>query len=188
MRSIREVSTFKFNMQMIQHAAARMVALAFCGLFIAQAQAENITGRITDIADGDSLTLQDAQHQRHQIRLAGIDAPELAQEFGPQARTSLAILARNQQATADCKQAGANPTGPNRLADCIVIVGGKDIGLEQIRLGMAWWYQQNVSVLSVQAQSDYRQAEFNAKIHRLGLWNGKNPSPPWVWRHGRLDE
>jgi len=162
---------------------ARMAALAFCGLFLIQAQAENITGRITDIADGDSLTLQDAQHQQHSIRLAGIDAPELAQDFGQQAKASLSLLALNQPATAECKQ-----PGPNQTAICVVRVGGNDIGLAQLGAGMAWWYQQNALALSVQVQSDYRQAEFNAKIHRLGLWNSKNPTPPWVWRRGRLDE
>jgi len=165
------------------HPVARIASLAFCGLFLIQAQAENMTGRITDIADGDSLTLQDAQQQQHSIRLVGIDAPELAQDFGQQAKSSLANLALNQQATAECKQAG-----PNQPAICVVRVAGKDIGLAQIGAGMAWWYQQNVAALSVQAQTDYRQAEFNAKIHRLGFWDSKNPTPPWVWRHGRLDE
>ncbi len=167
---------------------AKMAALAFCGLFLLQAQAESMMGRVTDIADGDSLTLQDAQHRQHAIRLAGIDAPELPQDFGQQAKSGLANLALNQPATAECKQADSNQQGPNQPVICVVRVGGKDIGLAQINAGMAWWYQQNAAALTVQAQSDYRQAEFNAKIHRLGLWNSKNPTPPWVWRHGRLDE
>ena len=129
------------------------------------------------------LTLQDAQHQQHQIRLAGIDAPELAQAFGQHAKTSLSLLALNQQATANCQK-----PNPNRLEICAVTIGGKDIGLAQIGSGMAWWYQQNAEALSVQTQTDYRQAEFNAKIHRLGFWNSKNPTPPWVWRHGRVDD
>jgi endonuclease YncB( thermonuclease family) len=176
--------TKKPNMQTPRlNSVASIAALACCGLFFIQAQAESMTGRVADIADGDSLTLQDAQHQQHAIRLAGIDAPELAQDFGQQAKSSLASLALNQPATAVCKQ-----PAPNQPAVCTVNIGGKDIGLAQIGAGMAWWYQQNAMSLSVQAQSDYRQAEFNAKIHRLGFWNSKNPTPPWVWRRGRWDD
>ena len=163
--------------------AIRIAALAFCGLYFPHAQAENLTGQVMSIADGDTLTLQDAQHQQHQIRLAGIDAPELAQAFGQHAKTSLSLLALNQQATAHCQK-----PNPNRLEICAVTIGGKDIGLAQIGSGMAWWDQQNAPELSVQAQTNYRQAEFNAKIHRLGFWNSKNPTPPWVWRHGRVDD
>ena len=163
--------------------AIRMAALACCGLLFSQAQAENITGQVISITDGDTLTLQDAQHQPHQIRLAGIDAPELAQEFGKQAKTSLSRLALDQQATANCQK-----PKPHRPGICAVIIGGKDVGLAQIGNGMAWWYQQNAAELTVQTQTNYRQAEFNAKIHRLGFWNSKNPTPPWVGRHGRVDE
>ena len=163
--------------------ATRMTALVFCGLFFSHAHAEKISGQVISIADGDTLTLQDAQTHQHQIRLAGIDAPELTQDFGQQAKTHLANLALNQQVTADCKK-----TEPNRLEICAVTIGGNDIGLEQIRKGMAWWYQQNAAELPVQTQTNYRQTEFNAKIHRLGFWNSKNPTPPWVWRHGRSDE
>jgi endonuclease YncB( thermonuclease family) len=49
-------------------------------LVLAQfAWAGSIEGRVVGIADGDTLTLLDAQHQQHKIRLAGIDAPEAHQ-------------------------------------------------------------------------------------------------------------
>ena len=160
-----------------------IAAFAFCGILFSPAHAEMITGRVISIADGDTLTLLDALNREHQISLAGIDAPELAQAFGQQAKTSLAALALDQQATANCNKRGRLPH-----EICTVSVDGKDIGLEQIRIGMAWWYWQNAAGLTVQTQTNYRQAEFNAKIHRLGFWNSNNPTPPWVWRHGRLDE
>jgi len=166
-----------------RYLAMRIAALACCGLCFSQAHAETIVGQVISITDGDTLMLQDAQQQQHQIRLAGIDAPELAQDFGQQAKTSLSALALNQQAMAACKKADTN-----RLEICTVTIGGQDIGQTQIGNGMAWWYHQNATELTVQTQTNYRQVEFNAKIHRLGLWNSKNPKPPWVWRHGRLDE
>nr|MBP8163714.1 thermonuclease family protein [Propionivibrio sp.] len=51
-----------------------------------------------------------------------------------------------------------------------------------VRTGMAWWNPQHTSLQSTQERADFQQAEFNAKIRRFGLWNSKNPVPPWQWR------
>ena len=40
------------------------------------ANAETITGRVVGVADGDTITVLDADKMQHKIRLAGIDAPE----------------------------------------------------------------------------------------------------------------
>ena len=39
--------------------------------------AYELTGRIISIADGDTVTLLDANLQQHKIRLSGIDAPDM---------------------------------------------------------------------------------------------------------------
>ena len=147
------------------------------------ARAETLEGRVTEVSDGDTLTLSDLELRPQTIHLFGIDAPELGQDFGPKARSSLSALAFNHTAKAHC-------TAHDRYghALCVVYVQGKDIGLEQIRTGMAWWNQGHVLRQTAQDRSIYQQAEFNAKIRRLGLWNSKNPTPPWNWRHGRLEE
>ena len=160
-----------------------VIAAMFGGFCAAPAQAETYMGRIIGVADGDSLTLLDAQNRSHNIRLIGIDAPELAQVGGQQAQTSLAALALDQKATALCY-----PPVLNQRQICTVTIGGQDISLAQIRSGMAWWYLQNAAALSVATQSNYRQAEFHAKTRRLGLWNAKNQKPPWDWRPERLDQ
>ena len=45
------------------------------------ATADTITGRVVGIADGDTVTVLDAQHVQHKIRLAGIDAPDRRQSL-----------------------------------------------------------------------------------------------------------
>ena len=42
--------------------------------------------------DGDTLTLLDAEHTQHKIRLSGIDAPEKAQAFGEPSKQNLSRL------------------------------------------------------------------------------------------------
>ena len=41
-----------------------------------------IEGKVVGIADGDTLTVLDADHNYHKIRLIGIDAPEHGQDYG----------------------------------------------------------------------------------------------------------
>ena len=51
--------------------------------------AETIVGRVVGIADGDTITVLDADKVQHKIRLAGIDAPEEKQAFGNRSKESL---------------------------------------------------------------------------------------------------
>lgn len=155
------------------------LSVAVIALFSLAVQAETLSGRVVAIADGDTLTILDATNQQHKIRLSGIDAPERAQEFGQKAKTSLSALAFNQTATAECRKKDRY-----QREICVVYVGRTDVGLEQVREGMAWWYQQYSKDQTPQERADYQQAEFMAKIHRYGLWSSKNPTPPWEWRHG----
>lgn len=48
----------------------------FLFLLACSVHAETLTGRVVGIADGDTITVLDANHQQYKIRLSGIDAPE----------------------------------------------------------------------------------------------------------------
>lgn len=162
----------------------RRLSILALALLSCCVQAETITGRIVAITDGDTLTLLDTANQQHRIRLAGIDSPEKGQDFDARAKSALAALAFGNQASAECRK-----RDKYQRETCLVRIDGQDIGLEQVRAGMAWWYRPYISEQTAQERADYEQAEFNAKIHRLGLWNSKNPTPPWDWRREmRLDE
>lgn len=147
------------------------------------AQAESISGSVVSVADGDTLTILDTANQQHKIRIAGIDSPEKSQDFGQKAKTNLSALAFNQTATADCRK---RDRYQRRV--CMVRVDGKDVGLEQVRAGMAWWYRHYISEQTALERAEYEQAELGAKLRRLGLWVGKNPIPPWEWRRGNRFE
>jgi len=163
--------------------AARFIAIACCGLCFSLAQAVELRGRVVAVLDGDTLTLLATDNLQYRITLAGIDAPELPQDFGQKSKANLAALALARQATVHCW------AGEQYLrATCVVRVGGKDLGLAQVQAGLAWWYRQHAAEQAAQARADYEQAEFNAKARRLGLWNSRNPMPPWDWRRGRLNE
>ena len=151
--------------------------LAFFSLF---AEADVVSGRVVNVSSGDTLTIVDRTNQRHKIHLIGLAAPDIVQAFGQTARTGLSAIAFNQHVQASCRL-----HDQLQHALCIVYQGGLDIGLKQLREGMAWANPAHDKYLSVQERSVYQQAEFFAKIHRGGLWNSKNPTPPWVFRNGR---
>ncbi len=53
--------------------------------------ADTLTGKVVRIADGDTVTLLVGDHQVR-IRLFGIDAPELGQDYSRKSKEALADL------------------------------------------------------------------------------------------------
>lgn len=152
----------------------RILALA-CLVVTSSGQADTLIGRVVAITDGDTLVIQ-AEHGRQEIRVAGIDAPERVQSFGARSRANLGQWVFQKHASAEC----LNSTG-NAPKRCVVRVDGEDVGLRQLRDGMAWWVREDFESQTPEALS-YQQAETMARLRRLGLWSETNPRPPWDWR------
>ena len=66
-----------------------------------------------------------------------------------------------------------------------VIVDGHDVNLAQVKAGMAWFYRYDQKELSTENRKLYAQAEDEARANNKGLWQDKNPMPPWEWRRLR---
>jgi endonuclease YncB( thermonuclease family) len=140
-------------------------------------RADQRQGTVVAVADGDTLTLLDAARRQHRIRLDGIDAPERTQAYGRRARESLAALAHGRSATADCDKIDRYGR-----AVCRVTVDGVDVGLEQVRRGLAWHYVRYAHEQSVIARAVYARAEAQAKQERSGLWAAPDHTAPWDYR------
>jgi len=109
------------------HVSA-VLLLALCEF----AFAGEITGLVVGIADGDTVTILDADHRQHKIRLAGIDAPEKRQDFGNRSKQSLSGMAYMQQVTVETGKTDRY----GRLVGKVV-VNGQDVNLEQVHRGVA---------------------------------------------------
>lgn len=140
----------------------------------------DFTGRVVSISDGDTITVLDSDNHQHKVRIAGIDAPERHQPFGEKSRASMGALAFHQEARLDCRKQDRY-----RRDVCTVFIEAKDIGLEQVTRGMAWWYRAYAKEQTQQQRQDYEVAEFQAQSRRAGLWAEKNPVPPWEWRRAK---
>jgi len=162
-----------------QASLAVRVAVLAAALAFGPARADGwtLSGRVMALKDGDSFVLLDGKTQ-HPIRIAGIDAPEHGQPYGNASKRNLSRLIFNRNVEARCYR--RDRFGRNV---CRVFGDrGQDVGLEQVRAGMAWWLRDHAAEQRPEEQGGYQGAEDAARVTRRGLWKDAKPVPPWEWR------
>jgi len=167
----------------------RVILSLFICLFTfpSTVNALTIEGKVVKVADGDTITVLDSSKVQQRVRLAGIDAPEKKQPFGNPSRKKLRDLVAGREVRVEFEKydrygrvVGKVWVTPHDCPKC-----GKtlDAGLAQITMGMAWWYRKYAHEQSPEDRGRYELAEKEAKAKRVGLWQEKNPIPPWEYRH-----
>ena len=154
----------------------RLLPLAILLLPLAVGAVER-AGVVLRIADGDTLTLLDESKATYRIRIDGIDAPERSQPYGQRARRSLVELAQGRSARAECAKSDRYGRSV-----CRVTVDGVDVGLEQLRRGLAWHYVKYAHEQTPLARTEYAGAQEQARAARAGLWHLDAPIAPWDYR------
>ena len=155
---------------------ALLLALTFI-FSIQVVNADTLTGRVVGVADGDTITILDQSNTQHKIRLAGIDAPEKRQAFGNVSKKSLSDLVFDKQVTVDWKKLDRYGRTVGK-----VLLNGQDVNLEQIKLGMAWFYKKYQNELVLDDRLAYLHAQEAAEISKAGLWRENQPLAPWEYR------
>ena len=140
--------------------------------------AVTIEGRVVSVADGDTITVLDADKVQHKIRLAGIDAPEKRQAFGNRSKESLSELTYDKTVTVETDKRDKYGRQVGK-----VLVNGRDVNLVQVQRGFAWFYRQYQREQSSFDRKAYSDAEDAARAARRGLWVDVEPVPPWDYRH-----
>lgn len=167
--------TVKFNKLSRCGRFGLVLLLSWMPFFVA---AEQFTGVVVGVSDGDTLTILDDDKLRHKIRLAGIDAPEKAQPFGQASKQSLSDLVFGKLVTVD---SGKTDRYGREIGK--VFVDGFDVNLEQIKRGLAWHYKTYQREQHVDDRQSYASAEQVASDGHFGLWQDTTPVAPWVFRH-----
>lgn len=151
--------------------------VAGCAASRAEPTRTQLQGQVVSVADGDTLTLLDRDRVQHRIRIDGIDAPERTQPYSQVSRRSLIELTQGRAAEASCKK--ADQYGRDI---CKVRVDDLDVGLEQVRRGLAWHFKRYAHEQSEADRKAYSDAEVEARANARGLWRDAEPTPPWVYR------
>ena len=107
------------------------------------------------------------------IRLAGIDAPELAQPFGIESRNFLEQLILGRKV--EVEERSLDRYG-RKVAE-LTTTGGVDVNHSLVQNGLAWCYPSF-------AKKDRQlfSLEATARENSVGLWAVPNPEPPRVFR------
>lgn len=137
----------------------------------ASLHAEEIRGKVVSIADGDTITVLDAEKVQHKIRLEGIDAPERGQAFGTKSREKLSELVGGKDVVVRWKKKDryGRILGDVHLDDRL-------INLEMVQEGLVWHYKQ------YSKSKELAEAEEEARRAKKGIWGDKSPEPPWEFR------
>lgn len=152
-------------------ALSLMLALA-----ASPAVASGFSGVVSHVTDGDTLWVRPASGAAPvQVRLQGIDAPEICQAFGHQARDALAAHVQQHQVQVTVRARDAYHRTVAR-----VTLNGQDLGAWLVSGGHAW------SGRYRQRTGPYAAQEAQARQARRGLWSAAAPQEPRAFRkrHG----
>jgi endonuclease YncB( thermonuclease family) len=156
-------------------------------LLCATASAAEILGRVVGVADGDTVTVLDAEREPHRIRIAGIDAPEKRQAYGERAKQHLSDLVYGKTVLVvwDKRDRYGRIIGRVLAPECdrTSCSYSVDAGLEQLKAGLAWHYKQYEKDQRADERARYSASEREARARREGLWREPDALPPWQFRH-----
>lgn len=136
-----------------------------------------IQGTVIVVYDGDTIGVQSMDGKIYAVRLQGIDAPEGRQNYGEKSQEALADLIFDKSVIViiDKKDLYDRYIGN-------VYYEGQDVGLLQIKAGMAWYFRKYSDDQTAENRKKYAQTEADARSARTGLWEDKEPTPPWEFR------
>jgi endonuclease YncB( thermonuclease family) len=139
------------------------------------AYSDTLSGKVTAVSDGDTLTILVDGNKQIKIRLAAIDAPEKNQAFGNRAKQQLSDLCFSKNAT--LKVVSTDRYG-RTVGD--VYCAGTNANLEMVKSGLAWVFRKYDKGFEY-----LYAAEEDARSAKLGLWTDPNPIAPWDWRKSK---
>ena len=135
-------------------------------------RAEQFQARVSEVVDGDTVHLQPVGGREEiKARLLGIDAPEICQAFGSEARDALA-----RRINGFTVMVKTNRQDDYGRALTTLYLNGEDIGSWLVKQGYAWSYGARGS------KGPYRVDELSARVARRGLFADADAIKPSEFR------
>lgn len=151
------------------------VCSSLCLLMLAPAHAAMSTawtGTVTHVTDGDTVWVRPMSGDAPRaIRIVGIDAPEICQPYGPEAKTALSNRVLGQYVQV---RGHAVDQYGRQLAR--IHFQGQDIGAWMVSQGLAWSYGQQ------RHRGGYAAFEEQARQHQLGVFSQVGSEEPRRFR------
>ena len=131
-----------------------------------------LSGQVVAVHDGDTLSMQSGD-SLYKVRLSDVDAPEMGQVFGKQARQFTEQMALGHRVRVNVSMIDMH----GRRVGEVIVDDGRVLNEELVHAGLAWYYR----VHPVKNER-LQKLEHFAFQKKLGLWVEKEPLPPWEFR------
>lgn len=157
-----------FNAHMIR---IFFTIILFTTIFYQTYAVNDIKGKVISVIDGNTVQVQSDSQDQYKVVLAGIDCPELEQQYGTEAKKYLEKLVLKQMVTLQLK-------GKDRFGNYIAVLllnGDDDPRIELLKQGLAWTSEKSPN-------PDLEPYRSWAQQKKRGLWQEENPTPPWTYR------
>ncbi len=128
-------------------------------------------GKIIEVVDGNTVVIETEEKEVVKLWLDEVDAPELVQNYGTEAKAYLVKVALNRKVKVQLK--GKDRWG-NQFA-VITLRGEKCLSTEMLKAGMVW----------NNGSEEKKQLQEQAMKEGKGLWKESEPTPPWIFRRER---
>jgi micrococcal nuclease len=132
--------------------------------------AQGQTAKVISIIDGNTIEVSTSANETYRIVLAGIDCPELTQEYGEKAKKFLDRALAGEEVEFQIQ--GKDRWG-NYLA--IVTIKGEDPRIDLLKEGLAWTSERN-------PDPELESYRVIAQEKGKGLWKEEDATPPWIYR------
>ncbi|EOA2863118.1 thermonuclease family protein [Campylobacter upsaliensis] len=142
---------------------------------------KELTGKVSKVIDGDTIELLAKTSKTNpynhiaklKIRLYGIDAPELKQAYGKEAKEFLSALVLKQEVSLIIE----NKDKYDRFVGTLFLKG-QDINKEMVKNGYAHAYES--------FSKKYLAEQADAKMFKLGLWQDERVMSPSEFRKQQI--
>lgn len=119
------------------------------------------TIKVAKVIDGDTFVTQTGE----KVRLLGINAPEMSQSYGQEAKLYLSQLIHNKSVILKGDNISSDRDRYKRLLR-YVLLDGTDINKKMVSDGFAYAFLR----YNFDKKSEYKQAEIKARKVNKGLW------------------
>jgi endonuclease YncB( thermonuclease family) len=156
----------------------RLSLLLLTGLMLPlPSWAATLRAVVVSVTNGNTITILGAAHLERKIRLAGIDAPAEGQGYAGLSKAHLTHLVLQKEVTV----AWFREDRYGRIVGKVMI-DGTDVGLRQIKAGLAWHRKGLQTEESLDDRTQYAAAEDTARSQHRGLWVDNTLLTTWDLR------